>query len=193
MTIVACIRHGVTDWNIAGKAQGWSDIPLNEQGREQARRLAERLAGESWDAIISSDLGRARETAEIIASRLNLPDPVVLEPELREMNCGLIEGTTEEERVARWGKEWWKSDLGREQPAQVMARGERIIRQLADAYQGKRVLAVSHGGLIGYALKRLIPHVPTEEKLHNTSVTLLRFRQEGIDCDLFNCAAHLEV
>ncbi len=191
MTVIACVRHGITDWNVTGKAQGWTDIPLNEEGREQARRLAERLATEEWDAIISSDLGRARETAEIIAARLGIAANVMLEPELREMNCGQIEGTTEEERIARWGKEWWKVDLGREQPVQIMVRGETAIRRLADVHQGKRIIAVSHGGLIGYALKRLIPEVPTEEKLHNTSVTLLKFHPEGIACNLYNCAAHL--
>lgn len=65
MTTVGLIRHGITEWNLLGKAQGISDIPLNETGREQADKLGERLAGEEpWDLIIASDLCRATETAE---------------------------------------------------------------------------------------------------------------------------------
>ena len=70
MTELLLVRHGETDWNAAGRLQGHTDRPLSDYGREQARRLAEELAGEEFDAIYASDLARARETAEIVGARL---------------------------------------------------------------------------------------------------------------------------
>ncbi|GGG22186.1 histidine phosphatase family protein [Paenibacillus abyssi] len=102
-TTVALIRHGVTVWNNLGKAQGVSDIPFNEEeGIKQATALANRLSGEEWDIIFSSNLTRARQTAEIIRQSLGV-DSVFIDERIREINCGLIEGTTEEERIDRWG------------------------------------------------------------------------------------------
>ena len=72
MTYIGLIRHGVTDWNHLGKAQGISDIPLNAEGRKQAAELANRLSNERWDIIATSDT-RAIETASIIAAKLGLP------------------------------------------------------------------------------------------------------------------------
>ncbi|HSJ36997.1 MAG TPA: histidine phosphatase family protein, partial [Planococcus sp. (in: firmicutes)] len=98
MTTIGIVRHGITEWNLLGIAQGSSNIPLNKTGKEQAIALSERLAvEEEWDLIIASDLERAKETAEIIGAKLGLPISHV-DTRLREMNGGEIEGTTEEER-----------------------------------------------------------------------------------------------
>src|SRR5213078_2372373 len=96
MTTLLLVRHGETDWNAAGRLQGHTDRPLSDYGREQARRLADELSSEGVDAIYTSDLARARETAEIVAERLHLP--VVLDPDLREKNWGTWEGLTSVER-----------------------------------------------------------------------------------------------
>ena len=92
MTTLLLVRHGETDWNAEGRLQGHTDTPLNDYGRRQAAALGEDLAGDGIDAVYSSDLARARETAEIVAGRLGLP--VVLEPGLREKNWGSWEGLT---------------------------------------------------------------------------------------------------
>jgi len=84
MTRFCLIRHGQTNWNIEGRYQGQSDAPLNETGRAHARDLGEKIQNNSFSAIYSSDLSRARETAEIIASFLNLP--LSLYSRLREIN-----------------------------------------------------------------------------------------------------------
>ena len=82
MTRLLLVRHGETDWNADGRLQGQTDRPLSDFGRKQARGLADELAAEGFEAIYSSDLARARETAEIIGARLGLP--VELDSDLRE-------------------------------------------------------------------------------------------------------------
>ena len=90
MTTLLLVRHGETDWNRDGRWQGQSDTPLNELGRRQARELAEQLDG--VDVVYSSDLARARETAEILAERAGVE--VRLDPRLRERGFGAWEGLT---------------------------------------------------------------------------------------------------
>ncbi|MDA2963523.1 MAG: histidine phosphatase family protein, partial [Actinomycetota bacterium] len=85
-------RHGQTDWNIVNRFQGHSDIPLNDVGRYQVQHAAEILAGMIPTAIISSDLGRARETAQALANLVGLS--VTTYQALRETNGGLWEGKT---------------------------------------------------------------------------------------------------
>jgi broad specificity phosphatase PhoE len=87
VTELLLVRHGETDWNAEGRLQGHTDRPLNDYGRRQARALADELEGEELDAVYSSDLVRARETAEIVAERLCLE--VVLDPD-----CGRRTGGT---------------------------------------------------------------------------------------------------
>lgn len=191
MTVIALIRHGVTDWNAQMRAQGHTDIPLNEEGLRQAERLGARLGGESWDFAYSSDLGRAMETARRAVAAHGLA--VVPDARLREMYLGQIEGTTEAERNRRWGDNWRELDLGGETREAVAERGARAIHDIADRHSGKRVLVVSHGGLIGAALKRLAPHIETSGPLYNTSLSVLRRCEDGRwECDLYNCTAHLE-
>src|SRR3954451_10202115 len=98
MTRLLFVRHGETDWNAEGRLQGHTDRALNEYGRRQAHELADRLVGDGVAAIYASDLARAKEAAEIIAARLDLP--VVVDPDLRERNWGNWEGLVPSERDA---------------------------------------------------------------------------------------------
>lgn len=137
MTALLLVRHGETDWNADGRLQGQTDRPLSDFGRRQARQLADELADEELEAIYSSDLSRARETAEIVAERLELP--VVLDPDLREKDWGTWEGLTavERDRVEFVGESTGE-------------HGERILRALrriSERHPGDgRVLVVTHGG-----------------------------------------------
>ncbi|UNK16989.1 histidine phosphatase family protein [Paenibacillus sp. N3/727] len=85
MAIIGMIRHGITEWNIQEKAQGLSDIPLNEEGRKQAKYLGMKLKSENWDLIITSNLIRAKETAEIIAYEIGV-NHIIEDVRIREID-----------------------------------------------------------------------------------------------------------
>ncbi|WP_227872401.1 histidine phosphatase family protein [Paenibacillus albus] len=172
------------------RVQGQSDIPLNDTGRQQARALANRLKSEEWEYIFSSDLIRAKETAAIIAQELGLE--VKTDERLREMNCGQIEGTTLDERISKWGEEWGRLELGIEAGESIASRGMSVISDIAASLTGKNVLIVSHGALLGQTLKRLIPHVDTEEHLTNTSITVVQNLESNWECERYNCSKHLD-
>lgn len=190
MTTIGWVRHGITDWNVERRAQGQTDIPLNETGRAQARALAERFRNEKWDAIYASDLSRAKETAETIAAALNVP--LHVDERLREMACGKMEGTTEDERIRMWGEDWEDMELGIESDGSMLQRGMSAVEDICLRYPGKRVLAVSHGALITTLLPALVPDMREKEHLHNTSVSLVRQLNEAWVCDLYNCRRHLD-
>jgi probable phosphoglycerate mutase len=150
-TTILLVRHGETDWNRDQRVQGQSDPPLNELGREQSRELAATLAGERVDAIYASDLRRARETAEILAAELGLP--VVVDPDLRELDFGDWEGSTIDELTAQFpdAVERWRSgdevpwDGGETREA-MAERVRSAVRRLAAIHDGGRILLVAHGG-----------------------------------------------
>ena len=152
MTRLCLLRHGQTSFNLQGRWQGHSDIPLNETGLEQARRAADELSGEHFTAIYSSDLQRARVTAEIIAGKQALS--VKTDPRLRELNMGLWEGQLLVDVPEKY-PEAWAERLNN--PVDARAPGGETLRELADRmflaisdicaeYQpDDRLLIVAHG------------------------------------------------
>ncbi|MYL65456.1 histidine phosphatase family protein [Bacillus hwajinpoensis] len=191
MTTIGLIRHGITEWNDHGKAQGTSDIPLNELGRKQAANIGARLREEGkWDVIISSDLTRAIETAQIIGSKINLSISHY-DKRIREIDCGEIEGTTEEDRLEKWGRNWRDLDLGMESFEEVGKRGIEFLKGIVHTYNGKRILIVSHGALIGLTLQQLLPSRFQKTYINNTAFTILENINGDWDCSLYNCTKHL--
>ena len=146
MTTLLLVRHGETDWNAERRWQGHADVPLNARGRDQAETLAEQLGGEDIDAIYSSDLSRARDTALAVARRLHLP--VVVDPDLREVDVGAIEGLTAEEARAFDG---WQGEPIEQHSERVL----RAVRRIAEAHPYGRVLVVTHGG----SMRRVHEHL----------------------------------
>jgi broad specificity phosphatase PhoE len=172
VTTILLARHGETDWNRDGRFQGWADPPLNERGREQARELASRLAHDPFDAVYSSDLRRAHETALIVAEPHGVP--VVAERGLREVDVGSWSGLTRAEIDERFpGHDRHDGETREAHSARVVAALERI----AHTHPGERILVVSHGGSLG-ALRRHAG-VEYEGRLENCAVFELRFRDGG--------------
>lgn len=191
MTKIGFIRHGSTAWNKERRAQGSADIPLDEDGIIQANKLAERLSMENWDVIYSSDLLRARQTAEIISERMGNKQ-IVLEPRIREVSGGQIEGTIESERIAKWGHNWRELDLGMEDVESVIKRTVPFIQEIQEKHENMNILIVSHGACIQCLIQELVPQVEFEGHLKNTSITELNKTSNGWTCNLYNCAKHLD-
>ena len=169
---IALIRHGQTDWNLAARMQGRTDIPLNDTGREQARVAASLLAIEPWDVVVSSPLGRARETAEIIAAALGVPLGASYD-ELVEQDFGAAEGTLVAELATRWPD---RDFADKEPDEEVGPRGIRGLERIALDHPGARVLAVAHGTLIRHTLAAISGHETRQyQKLDNASSSLVRF------------------
>lgn len=151
MTRFCLIRHGQTDWNLEGRYQGQSDAPLNETGRAQARALGEQLQGQSFAAIYTSDLSRARETAEIVAGYLNLP--VAVDVRLREIHQGEWEGQLVDNIRKRYAGLWKKRTVdpasvrppGGETVGEVAIRAQVALDDIARLHPTADVLIASHG------------------------------------------------
>ncbi|WP_276352407.1 histidine phosphatase family protein [Cohnella caldifontis] len=193
MTEVALIRHGSTFWNKEGRMQGHSENPLDDEGWSQARKLAERLSSEHWDVLISSDLQRARQTAAALLEKLELSE-IRYDRRLREMDRGLAAGTTEEERIARWGPDWRRlaDRIGIESDDEAAQRGSGLLREVAGRYPGMKILLISHGMILRNALRGILPELDIAEPLRNASVTRLRHDGSGWVCERYNCTSHLE-
>jgi broad specificity phosphatase PhoE len=152
VTTLLLARHGETDWNHARRWQGHADRPLTDRGRAQAADLAERLADIPLDAVYSSDLRRARETAEAVAHAQGLE--VVELPELREVDVGSWQGLTREEAEARFPEgflRWRAGSTGwddGETYGEMSTRVLASVNSIANAHEGGRVLVVTHGGPI---------------------------------------------
>jgi 2,3-bisphosphoglycerate-dependent phosphoglycerate mutase len=189
MKKIGFIRHGTTEWNMAGRMQGQKDTPLAEIGKLQTNYLGERLQKETWDGIIASDLIRAQVTAELLASLTNIP-LLGVDARIRERSFGELEGTTLQERILKWGEHWRELDLGMETHDQVLMRWQSFSKEMENKYAGKRILVVSHGGFIepvlGNTYGRFI-----KGHLLNTSLTVIE--REGMKwcCKLLNCTKHL--
>lgn len=174
-TILGLLRHGQTDWNVAGRLQGTSDIPLNETGLQQALGAAKAINPDEWDVLISSPLSRARETAQRIAE-VHGRHQLIIDDRFLERAFGEAEGLSYED---------WKrlhdpavGVAGGENLAQLETRANELLRAVAQEYAGRRVLAVSHGALIR-KLVRIASNktLPREgERFANTSLTKLVFK-----------------
>ena len=154
-------RHGETDWNVAGRWQGHTDVPLNATGRAQALALAERLRNEGIAAVATSDLARARHTAEIVAGALGVPVALV-DPALREQRYGRFEGLTPVECEARYPEDWARyvadrhaGPPGGESRAALLERFVRAVEGAAARLPGPALL-VTHAG----ALRALLAVFP---------------------------------
>jgi broad specificity phosphatase PhoE len=145
------VRHGATEWNADKRAQGQADIALSKKGREQARETARRLAGLPVDAVYSSDLSRAVETAEAIAEGHGLD--VAVDPAFREIDQGEWTGLPVAEIQQRWPELWgaarhYSARPGGESPREVRRRALEGLRRVVERHPHGTVVIASHGGTI---------------------------------------------
>src|SRR5215470_3879550 len=138
MTMILLARHGETDWNVQQRWQGHTDTPLNDTGREQARALAGKLADERIDAVFSSDLIRAHETARLVAEPRGLG--VTALRDLRERHFGSVEGLTTDEVFARYPDIDELPSAGSETREQMSERVVGALGRIAETYPDSNVL-----------------------------------------------------
>jgi len=169
--------------------QGHRDIPLNDQGLNQAGRIARRLSDERWDAIISSDLKRAAVTADIIAATAAVPSPI-RDQRLRERSFGRLEGTTNTERELEWGKAWIELEHGVESDESLFQRGSSFLEDMKRLYTSGSIIVVTHGGWIRQMFRELFPEM-AEFQPGNTAMNRIRFEDGEWRCLLYNCTLHL--
>ncbi|MCW2832007.1 MAG: histidine phosphatase family protein [Aeromicrobium sp.] len=182
-------RHGRTQWNVDGRVQGQSDTDLDDTGREQARAAAARLAALRPYRIVSSDLKRARETAEALGALTGTE--VELDPRLREMNFGEREGMTWREAWDAFpdGMRAWAEGDETQIPGSETHRqaGERLADALRDHLEdlpaGESIVIVAHGAVLrtGACVFLDIPesHWGTLGGLGNCAWSILEERSHG--------------
>lgn len=190
------IRHGETDWNAQGRIQGAADVPLNALGLRQASLLRDRLAGQRFDVVYASDLARARATAETALPEAELR----LDPRLRELSYGVLEGKSWREMSAEEtaiAAHWHEDPYTRRVPGGESYGDltDRIEAFRSELPASGRVVAFSHGGTIRSALYAVVGRpngVAWRVAIGNTAITRLRFDERGATVVSVNDEAHLE-
>lgn len=167
MTEIILIRHGETEWNLSGRWQGHADSALSPRGIAQAEALAVRMGKEDVDYVYASDLERAQHTARLAGRGVNWS--FTLMADLRERDLGVLEGLTTEEMLVKQpevyrsfresGPEY--QPPGGESFKQFYDRCSSAVEKLALLHPGKKIVAVTHGGVLG-AIFRYVLKIPLD-------------------------------
>jgi probable phosphoglycerate mutase len=199
-TRIIAIRHGETDWNAATRIQGHTDIALNANGVEQARQLGAALANEDIDAVYASDLSRAADTAQAIATHHKLT--VHTHTGLRERHFGYFEGLTWAAIEAKHPKDalaWRSRDThfapaGGESLVALKARVVNTLNELAAKHIGQHIVIAAHGGILDQ-LYRLANNLDLQTKrdwhLGNAAVNRLLWTPESLSLVIWGDTGHL--
>ena len=201
VTRVLAVRHGETAWNVENRIQGQLDIALNDLGRWQAQRLAAALAGETVDAIYTSDLRRTVDTAAPTARGRRVA--AAADAGLRERGFGVFEGLTFGEIEQRWPEQsarWRRRDPefgaeGGETLSEFYARSVATTIRLAAAHPGQTVMIVTHGGVLDClyrAASRIALDAPRSWQIGNASINRLLYTPQGFTLIGWSDDHHLE-
>jgi probable phosphoglycerate mutase len=187
---VVLVRHGETEWSRSGRHTGRTDVPLTDLGRHQAELLGRRLQGRSFALVLTSPLGRARETCRLAG----LGEGALLRDELREWDYGEYEGiTTPEIRSRRPDWFLWRDGCpGGETAAEVGARADRVVAELRAA--GGDCAVFGHGHMLRVLAARWLGLPPGEGRLLGLStatLSVLGYERETPVLWLWNEASHL--
>jgi probable phosphoglycerate mutase len=178
-TKVTLVRHGETEWNVAMRLQGMQDSNLTENGLKQAHLVSEALGRQKFHTLISSDLGRALKTAEIINEHHNLP--IERNASLRERNFGIMEGLTREEIQEKFPDVFngyiERNDL------YLIPQGESLtdfymrvtdsLKSIVEKNEGRDILLVLHGGVLDCVMRMIFDYplsAPRHFSIYNGSI-----------------------
>jgi probable phosphoglycerate mutase len=201
LTRLVAIRHGETAWNVDTRIQGQLDVGLNPTGQRQAERLGRALAGAQLDAVYSSDLGRAHDTARALARHAGLP--VQTDPGLRERAFGVFEGMTFaeiEQRFPEDARRWRQRDAGFGPPGgealgDFYARVVAVVTGIAARHRGQHIAVVTHGGVLDAlyrAAARIALDAPRTWQVGNASINRLLHGDHGFTLVGWADSLHLE-
>ncbi|WP_314443407.1 histidine phosphatase family protein [Massilia timonae] len=207
-TTILLIRHGETAWNAERRLQGHLDIALNPEGERQAAALGAALAGEQLDLVISSDLARARQTAEAVHLARGAANAggVQLDPQLRERCYGGFEGLLYSEIAARFPLEFaaWQArnvdavlPPGKNQGETFRSFYERATKAIlghAARHPGQTLALVAHGGVLECAYRAALGlplETPRDFKVHNASINRFVVEQGALKLVSWGEIAHL--
>lgn len=199
-TRLMLIRHGQTAWNAEHRWQGHADVPLSDAGLAQAHALAGRLRDSSVDALYSSDLMRAAQTATVLGDVWGVAPRY--EPAWRERDVGVFSGLTHREILERYPYAWADMRSGRLNPPdgeEAMAFHHRVTtayEQLLATHTGETVAIVSHGGTIATLVAHVLGLQPGDKRAFtlrgNTGLTVIEVEQDGPLLTLLNDTCHLD-
>ncbi len=188
MLQVYLVRHGETEWNAARRIQGQSDSPLTEKGVFQAKQIAERVRNEGITHVISSDLGRTKRTAQIIADACGCE--ITTDPRLRELHMGVLE-TRELDKLSSREEAWRKQMVdgtpeGRipegETMSELATRMHEALNSCLNLPAGSKPLLVSHGIALGCLVSTLLglpAHAERRLRLRNCSLSRVDHQQSA--------------
>ncbi|WP_332649889.1 histidine phosphatase family protein [Lysinibacillus sp. 54212] len=187
MTRICLVRHGETDWNVLGKLQGRTDVELNSNGVEQAKDCGRFLAATTWNLIITSPLQRAKKTAEIIQTYIDVP--LIEMQNFVERSYGDGEGMSPEERLLAFPDNQYSNAEDR---ASLTNRVMAGITKINDEYEGGNVILVAHGAVINSILASISNGSIGSGKtqLHNACISELEFDKGQWHIKNFNKVDH---
>lgn len=188
MTRICLVRHGLTEYNHLRKLQGSSDIPLNAEGEYQAECAAEKLKDEPFDTIVSSPLGRAYRTAEIINQHHHLPIHTM--EELKEQHFGTLEGSHIDHIIEKYPN----GELpGAETFSALSARAEKAIKHIHEQFEGQYVLLTAHSRTIKSILALFSDEIDMlRTKLDNCSLSHIEFIDSEWHVHAYNVPTYKE-
>lgn len=200
MTEITLIRHGETEWNLSGRWQGHADSPLSPRGVAQAQALAERMRKEVTDFVFVSDLERAQHTARLAGSLAKWSFNLM--PELRERDIGVLEGLTTDEMLEKQpevyqsfldgGPDYQPPDG--ESFREFSERCFHAVECLAQKYPGKKIVVVTHGGVLGAIFRKILNIGLGAERnfaLLNCSINRIQKTSNGWNLISWGDVAHL--
>jgi len=200
-TIIFAVRHGETEWNLIEKQQGHLDSPLTDNGIKQAQLLADGLVNKNIEIMFSSDLGRALQTADIIAKKLSLD--ILPDSRLRERHLGIMQELTKKEFAEKYPGE--SAQFNTDAPDYILPRGEsarqrynrciECVEDLARRNAGKRILIVGHGGVLSSFFYKATNTPLTEPRrfsLFNASINSFSISDGQWRLDTWGEIAHLK-